>query len=153
MNLRKGSLLRLAAILAALPWTLARYQASIICENGRILTESAPNSRVLYACRTGACSTRFSYLPRSFPTWTGHWLTELYGVDCTTGNASICYRRGGRWYHTDVCTGSYEAVITIVNDYQRRRLGEPEAEQEEFEEEVDIDGETWTVFGMRDVEE
>ena len=148
MNLRKGSLLQLAALFAALPWTLARYQASLICEYGGIRTESS--SSIVYACHNG-CTRTLSYTPISFPTWTGHWLTELYGVDCSSGTAALCYNIGGRWYNSDTCPGTHEAVITIVNDTQRRRrLGESGHELEKFEEEVDIDGETWTVFGLRE---
>ena len=150
MNLNKAFLLRLAALFAALPLTLARYQASLICEHGGgVNTESS--SEILYACyTTGLCTETFSYTPASFPEWDDHFLMELYGVDCDFGGqASICYNVGGTWLQSDTCPDGHEAVITIVNDTQRRRrLGEPEPEQEEFEKQVDIGGEPWTIIGV-----
>lgn len=152
MNLGKGFLLRLAALFAILRLTFGRYQASLICEYGGIKTQRS--SSVLYACHRG-CTTSINYTPVFFSQWSGHWLTELYGVNCGNGEeASICYSASGTWGHTDTCPDAQEAVITIVNDSQRRRLGAPNPEDlEQFEEEVDIDGKKWTVVGVRDKKE
>jgi hypothetical protein len=155
MYFGKGYLLRLAALFAALRLTLARYQASIICEYGGIRTQTRSTS-ALYACDSG-CYNSIDYTPLFFSNWNGHLLTELYGVSCPSGKkAGICYQSSsGSWYITDSCAYDEEAVITIVNDSQRRRLGAPEPEEdlEEFEEEVEIDGSKWTVYGTRPKQE
>lgn len=161
MNFNRFALATLAFV-GSLHSVSARSQASLICEDGRIRTESRENS-ALWACWTSACDA-VPITITSNPTWSSHLLTELYAVNCgSSGRASICYENSaGDLIATDSCSESFEAMITVVDDFQRRRelgnlRGLTEEEKEEGET-VDLERkqcervtkigeETWTVLG------
>jgi len=75
---------------------------------------------------------------------------------------ALCYRVGSAYYRStsSQCPAGHEAVATVAADSQRRRLGannnkvpkgdkKAKPKKEKTEEgflEVDIEGETWTIF-------
>ena len=148
-------LLATIALVGSLHSVSARSQASLICEDGRIRTESRENS-ALWACWTNSGCSAAPLTITSNPTWSNHLLTELYAVDCDSGGrASICYESSsGSLIATDSCGSAFEAIITVVDDLNRRRnlrgLSEDEDQDivgdEKCEKAVEIDGETWVVM-------
>ena len=150
-------ILRLAVLLAAIQLTLARYQGTLMCEYGGIMTRSF-SSTELHGCWHGDCSTTFWETFYSFPTWTSFSAAHFVGVDCNNSGydqVSLCWQDSyGNWYHTATCPEADEGVISLVHDTQTsRRLGAKAQEVDESKlvgktEEVDIDGEKWTVFSL-----
>ena len=144
-------LLTLVVAFALAQKALARHQGALICEHARVRGEI--RSSQLYPCYSSSANCGSDYVASdySFPgsRWDYFRYSKMYHLYCggTTSKTGICYYSGGSYYFTDSCPLGHEAVVLLVADYQRRRLGEEDDGAFDGPElEVEIDGEMITIL-------
>ena len=153
------TLLKIFLPLILVPAALAKYKASLICELEDYIRTETRNGYVTacYSGTTGNCGfeniVRDDYYIGGH--WTGHDYTLVTNVYCEGGtgdsDVGLCYYSGGNYWntgdHCDTAGFGEEAVVTVVADSQRRRLGEPKFNFEgKLTKEVDIEGKKWVLL-------
>jgi len=145
-------------LLAALPLVaLGREQASIMCEYGSYGGVSIQDYNEIYFCYDGPMYTcNYNYLvDYYFSQWTNFDFAAIYDVYCDDNtNIALCYEDyyGDFFFTGDGCPDNDEAIVTIVVDYQRRRLRGNETKpvkERTAQKEVEIDGKKFIAIDPR----
>ena len=156
-------LLTVGALLALTPLAQARTRAAMFCEHypravqtyeiSGYSVDLKPCYGSLYA---GGCnhyhSNHDSTMGFGYDTF--KWIDSVWLHCSDPQTAGICAREDGVWKQVAKCgSPGHEAVVTILYDTgtERRNLGNEDSP--DVTEEVEIDGETWTIIGFDEAKE
>ena len=145
--------------LASKAYSLRRV--ALFCEGeNNIYTDKGDNVLPCYPGTVANPCTALNTAPfAAFQDFDGFERASTVLIKCDgNGQAGICEIENGTWTRKTSCNTGSEAVFTMVTDDQHRRLRSKTGRKGSRRvlgrhEQVEIDGETWTVVQEEDLED